>query len=163
MNHNTITFLGLEGTCIKSWSDPTVINTEKLRPWIKGQKIGIFALSIQTDEDRALFTKTIKPSIEGAFGVSVEYIIGAPDVLELLQKKAGVAFKNVAELAILLGKETTFLAYIKSYPIPGISSYVLFDDAVQNSHHTYYREEGRRTVAKLINIDEGPIWTERFS
>lgn len=164
MNSPTaVTFLDLEGTCIDSLSNARIINTEKLRPLIKGQEIGIFALSIQTKEDKKNFETNIQPALEDALGVRVKYIIGAEDMLDLLERKAGCHFTDTAELCMLLGKEILFLTYVKSYPISGVRSYVLFDDSVQNSQHSYDIDERRRTVVRLINIDEGPIWKDRFS
>lgn len=138
MSLQPFVFLDLGRTMIESMETPTIINTVYLRPYIKGQRVGIFTFDLNGEEDKRRFEETLKPVIEVAFRIEITKIIGAQDIIDVIEKRTGIKVRNIAELSQIYGKDLCFQMYARTKPLEGVLDYVLLDDCVTNSTHIYH-------------------------
>jgi hypothetical protein len=158
---NTKIFLDLELTIVESWTDPTLVNVDKIRATLEKfgvTEVGIFSFAIWDDGDVSDFYKRkLNTLIETALGVKISQILTIPEIAKVVFWKTGLMM-DVPEFISTWGKPRAFIDWVLMGHGKECAhtNFILIDDVVQNIT-THDRD--RDITVTLINvnsIDGGP-------
>lgn len=129
-------FLDLEGTIIRSWHDPEIINLEKIKGYIREfgvTKVCIFSYAIRNETDQATFEKQYRGFLEEKLGVTITQV---PTVEHIKQPCLKFYPKAVPmydfEFVNVWTKQRAFIDNCTHRYITDNAVCVLLDDVVQN-------------------------------
>jgi len=113
-----ILFLDLEGTVIKTWENPTIINADKVKRFIEQgsfTKFSIFSFAIWHAEDGATFLNDMKADLEAALGIEIDADL--VPTIETLRRDVMSEF-NLAKLTkddffCFNNKESAFITFCR--------------------------------------------------
>ena len=127
----TTLWLDIEGTIIKSWEEPFIINQEKIQNLIcefLPDEIGVFSFAIWNDKDREFFKDQIGPHLEKIFGIQITHIPTKQEVFQAI-KKANKKQFDFDDFCDFWGKENGFSDWIRA---TNSGTHILIDDLVED-------------------------------
>lgn len=146
-------FLDLEETIIHSWSDPRLMNAQKIRDFLHkndANQVTIFSFAVWDDKDQDRFADDILPMIETALDVKVVLCPTVQDMMLADTKLTGVHWHgDVSEFIPIRGKHGAFHNWCMLNCV-GKSS-VLIDDVVKN---TFFIDHDSNTVVTTLNVNK---------
>jgi hypothetical protein len=134
-------FLDLEETIINSWQDQLLVNTQKVKDWLReigATEVDIFSFAIYNERDQEIFVRQMKPFLERVLEVKINTW---PSVIEMAvadTKETGIYWLRdseslgIVEYINLRGKMYGFINYVR-HMYPGLANVVLLDDVVPNT------------------------------
>lgn len=151
-------YLDLEETIIRSFSNGTLVNVEKIKRYIdfwQIKKVSIFSFAIHNQWEVQQFWDRHAQNIENALGVKIRDVIPIPLMMKADSTYTGMHFESefhpdVTEWINSRGKTDAFRWWILDQGIPGV--FTLIDDVVPQLDMHYHTE---RIQIQFINVDKG--------
>jgi len=128
-----ILYIDLEETIIRSWDQPFLINTDRIKRFVDKhcfKEVSIFSFAIWNNIDREHFENHIKNEIENCLNISVNNVPTKEEILSIVRRLNRIEIDSL-ELSTMWGKERSFEDYILSTMNESVRV-TLIDDAVQN-------------------------------
>lgn len=149
-----ILFLDLEGTIIKTWENPTIINSMKISNFIKHngfEEIGIFSFAIWNQADGEKFLNEMLPLIEKV--LTVKITVAHIPTIETLRRDVMNEF-NLAKLSkddffCFNNKESAFITFCRRNFKD--SNCVLLDDMIWDEIH--FSVARKNLTVNTINVN----------
>jgi hypothetical protein len=139
MNDLVILF-DLEATTIEHWSNPVLINQEKIKRVLSGVNMGdmnkiygIYSYALWCDENIEIFNSGIRSKIENEFDIAFddEYIFHMNDIMDNFASKNAII--NYRAYCLTINKEKSILDFHVRNPKFYRKDIMLIDDTVQHA------------------------------
>lgn len=125
-------FLDLEETVINNWDDGFLVNSTKLRNFLKCQRVsevGIFSFAVWNKDDFDRFDRVHRRVIERALDCAVKSCPTVDEMMSADKEMTRVHFDNLSEFMGIRGKVGAFTNWCRRH---NLQKTMLVDDTVPN-------------------------------
>jgi len=148
-------YIDLEGTVIDIWTDPVLINCDRVRQWISDhhylhgvRQVGIFSFAVWNQRDQDQFWNQLAPPLQEALDIKISQ---CPSIEEMMQADFGltnVHWDGIHDFVSVRGKKDAFRSWcVLNHP--GQHS-LLLDDTVPNA---IWQDLDSELLVELVNIN----------
>ena len=144
-------FLDLEGTVITNWDEALLLNTSKVREWLKSLKVSqvhLFSFAVWDNKDKEIFINKIKPFLSKALDVNFLDCPSIEDFFAAELSVTGVNWESLHEFITVRGKVDSFRSWCKKHF--DCQHNILLDDVVPNA---VWEDRDSKLKLEFVNID----------
>ena len=151
MKNKVNIYIDLEQTIISNWDDGFLINTEKVRDFLKSHNaegFHVFSFAVWNDADRFVFNTRFKSVLENALESKVLTCNTCEDFMRDDTEFTSLRFDSLTDYISIRGKVGAFMNWTASNHA-GTTNF-LVDDVVPNA---VWENQDTRTKCVFVNVN----------